>query len=100
LFHAPAHTKGVAASPGIHANAVVHNKSSQIFHGPYKLYASKFGTKWAFAMLAIRRKLLALEHPHADTLTLDSDVEFRTLVKWAENRKIRFYGRYTLNPKP
>jgi hypothetical protein len=51
-------------------------------------------------MLAIRRKLLALEHPQADTLTLDSDVEFRTLVKWAENRKIRFYGRYTLNPKP
>ena len=67
---------------------------------PYKLYASKFGTKCVFAMLAIRRKLLALEHPQADTLTLDSDVEFRTLVKWAENRKIRFYGRYTLNPKP
>jgi hypothetical protein len=44
--------------------------------------------------------LLALEHPQADKLTLDSDVEFRTLVKWSENRKIRIYGRYTLNPKP
>ena len=41
---------------------------------------------------AVRRKLQALEHPQADTLTLDSDAEFRTLVKWAENRKIRFYA--------
>jgi hypothetical protein len=54
----------------------------------------------AATTMPIPRMLLALEHPQADKLTLDSDVEFRTLVKWSENRKIRIYGRYTLNPKP
>jgi hypothetical protein len=41
---------------------------------------------------AIQRKLLALEHPQPDSVALDDDQNLRVLVKWLENRKIRFYA--------
>ena len=41
---------------------------------------------------AIGRKLRALEHPQPDSVTLDEDDQLRSLVKWLENRKIRYYA--------
>lgn len=41
---------------------------------------------------AIQRKLMALEHPEVDSVKLEEDKQLRVLVKWAENRKIRFYA--------
>ena len=41
---------------------------------------------------AIRRKLEALQHPQAETVALDTDAGLRLLVKWLENRKIRYYS--------
>lgn len=42
--------------------------------------------------VAIERKLRALEHPQPDSVTLDEDTQLRALVKWLENRKIRYYA--------
>ena len=41
---------------------------------------------------AIARKLRALEHPQPDSVRLDEDGPLRALVKWLENRKIRYYA--------
>jgi len=41
--------------------------------------------------VAIRRKLVALEHPQEDTATVDNETQLRALVKWAETHKIKFY---------